>query len=160
MEIPAIVLLYAVLLAGAVASLFYVFSVYDGAVYTINSYACSEAAYLIQVALQQAVEQPGNYTGTIDLYYPVKIVGGELTVGLDTRNPATCRLEVPKYVEVLASTGTVITIEKVVHASEFVDCTGQLNGPKLGIEDGKYIIVTQCEPGVKVENPQIVVYAS
>jgi hypothetical protein len=96
MEIPAVVLLYAALLAGAVASLFYVFTVYDGAVYSINSHACREATYLVQIALQRAMEEPGNYTAKINLYYPVKITGGEITVGLDTRKPATCRINAPQ----------------------------------------------------------------
>jgi hypothetical protein len=160
MEIPAVVLLYAALLAGAVASLLYVFSVYDGAVYSINSHACREAAYLVQIALQRAMKEPGNYTAKINLHYPVKIVKGEVTVGLDTRNPAICRVDASKGVEVLDSTGTAIIIEKIVRASEFKECTGQLDGPKLGMKDGRYIIVTQCAPGVKIESPQIRVYAS
>jgi hypothetical protein len=160
MEIPAVVLLYAVLLAGAVASLLYVFTFYDGAVYSINSHACREATYLVQIALQRAMEEPGNYTAKINLYYPVKIIGGELTVGLDTRNPATCRINAPKGVDVLDSTGTVIIAEKVVHASEFGECTGKLDGPRLGMKDGKYIIVTQCSPDIQIERPQIRVYAS
>jgi hypothetical protein len=160
MEIPAVVLLYAALLAGAVASLLYVFTVYDGAVYSINSHACREATYLIQIALQRTMEEPGNYTAKINLYYPVKITGGEITVGLDTRKPATCRIDAPQGVDVLDSTGTVIIVEKVAHTSEFGECTGQLDGPRLGIKDGKYIIVTQCSPDVLIERPQIRVYAS
>jgi hypothetical protein len=160
MEIPAVVLLYAALLAGAVASLFYVFTVYDDAVYSINSHACREATYLIQIALQRAIEEPGNYTAKINLYYPVKITGGEITVGIDTRKPATCRIDAPQGVDVLDSTGTVIIVEKVAHTSEFGECTGQLDGPRLGIKDGKYIIVTQCSPDIQIERPQIRVYAS
>ncbi len=160
MEIPAVVLLYAALLAGAVASLLYVFTVYDGAVYSINSHACREATYLVQIALQRAMKEPGNYTAKINLYYPVKITGGEITVGLDTRKPATCRINAPQGVDVLDSTGTVIIIEKVAHTSQFGECTGKLDGPRLGMKDGKYIIVTQCSPDVQIERPQIRVYAS
>jgi len=160
MEIPAVVLLYAALLAGAVASLLYVFSVYDGAVYSINSHACREATYLVQIALQRAMGEPGNYTAKINLYYPVKITEGEITVGLDTRNPAACRINAPQGVDVEDSTGTVIIVEKVAHTSEFGECTGQLDGPRLGMKDGKYIIVTQCSPDVLIERPQIRVYAS
>lgn len=160
MEIPAVVLLYAALLAGAVASLFYVFSIYDGAVYSINSHACREATYLIQVALQRAQAEPGNYTAKIILHYPVKIVRGEVTVGLDTRNPATCEINAPPGVEVLDSTGTAITVEKVARVSQFTVCTGQLDAPKLGIKDGKYVVATSCEDGLLIENPQIRVYAS
>jgi hypothetical protein len=160
MEIPAVVLLYAVLLAGAVASLFYVFTVYDDAVYSINSHACREAAYLVQIALQRAMEEPGNYTAKINLYYPVKIIGGEITVGIDTRKPATCRINAPQGVDVLDSTGTVIIIEKVAHTSEFGECTERLDGPRIGMKDGKYIIVTQCSPDVLIERPQLRVYVS
>jgi hypothetical protein len=160
MEIPSVVLLYAALLAGAVASLFYVFTVYDGAVYSINSHACREATYLVQITLQRAMEEPGNYTAKINLYYPVKITGGEITVGLDTRKPATCRINAPQGVDVLDSTGTVIIVEKVAHTSEFGECTDPLDSPKLGMKDGKYIIVTKCSPDVQIERPQIRVYAS
>jgi hypothetical protein len=106
------------------------------------------------------MKEPGNYTAKINLYYPVKITGGEITVGLDTRKPAACRINAPQGVDVLDSTGTVITVEKVVHASEFGECTGKLDSPRLGMKDGKYIIVTQCSPGVQIERPQIRVYAS
>jgi hypothetical protein len=160
MEIPAVVLLYAALLAGAVASLLYVFTVYDGAVYSINSRTCREATYLVQITLQRAMEEPGNYTAKINLYYPVKITGGEITVGLDTRKPATCKINAPQGVDVLDSTGTVIIVEKVAHTSEFGECTDPLDSPKLGMKDGKYIIVTKCSPDVQIERPQIRVYAS
>ncbi|GEM_PF-1860612 len=163
MEIPTVVLLYAALLAGATASLLYVFTLYDSVVHTINSHACHEAAYLVQIALQRATQEPGNYTARINLHYPVKIENRKITVGLDTRNPATCSIQAPQGVKVQDSTGTAITIEKVAYTDNFSDCdgyTGPLDGPKLGIRDGKYMVVTSCEPGVRIENPQIRVYAS
>lgn len=160
MEIPAVVLLYAVLLAGATAVLLYIFVIYDDVVYNINLHACQEAATLTRIALQRALSEPGNYTGKIALYYAIEIKGGEIVVGLDTSKPATCPLEVPRDVKVLDSTGDTIVVEKKVRNFVDCDCGNECNPPKLGVKDGRYIIVTKCEEGVKVEAARVEVYAS
>lgn len=172
MEVPPLVILYAVLAAGGVAALFYIYTLYDSSVYQINSAACRELQYLTEVALQRAVAEPGNYTAYINATYVVVIERGLLVVGRDTRRPAACNIsEVVERIcaectakgacrscVVLDSTGRSIVVEKT--ADQYAECTSQtLPYDRYVKVGGRLYVSRQCGEGALVENPRVEVYA-
>lgn len=181
MEVPPLVLLYAVLAAGGVAALIYMFNLYDSAVYQVNDAACQELRYLLETALQRAVAEPGNYTAYINTTYVVVIEAGQsardavLVVGRDTRRPAACNIgEAVERVcgrckaegmcgdcAVSSGTGLSIVVEKRVGADQYDKCAGAVEMPYYRYikKEGKLYPSKKCEEGALVEKPAIEIYA-
>jgi len=167
MEVPPLVLLYAVLIAAGVGSMLYMFQVYDGAVAQMNAAACGELQSLAEAAVQRALYEPGNYTATIKTTYVLVIEGKSLVVGRDTRAPATCDLsylctDAGKYgaenCTVLASTGTDLVVEKKVVG--YKECNGQLPAPRYVKEGDRLYVATRCSgQEEEVEDFEVYVYA-
>jgi len=161
MEVPPLVLLYAVLIAAGVGSMLYMFQVYDGAVAQMNAAACGEMQSLAEAAVQRALYEPGNYTATIKTTYVLVIEGKSLVVGRDTRAPATCDLGHlcgdAGNCKVLPSTGTDLVVEKKVVG--YKECSGQLPAPRYVKERDRLYVATQCSGQVEVEDFEVYVYA-
>jgi len=166
MEVPPLVLLYAVLIAAGVGSMLYMFQVYDGAVAQMNAAACGELQSLAEAAVQRALYEPGNYTATIKTTYVLVVESGSLVVGRDTRAPAACDLghlcgDSGKYgaenCAVLSSTGTDLVVEKKVVG--YRECSGQLPAPRYVKEGDRLYVTTQCNGQEEVEDFEVYVYA-
>jgi len=166
MEVPPLVLLYAVLIAAGVGSMLYMFQVYDGAVAQMNAAACGELQSLAEAAVQRALYEPGNYTATIKTTYVLVIEGKSLVVGRDTRAPATCDLSHlcgdagnygAKNCTVLPSTGTDLVVEKKVVG--YKECSGQLPAPRYVKKGDRLYIATRCDRQEEVEDFEVYIYA-
>ena len=165
MEIPAAAILYALLLAATAGTLMYIYNLYDNAVYEINYAACQEVVALIKVALQRADYEIFNYTGYVELYYPVVLQYDDtknlyLTIGRDTRRPAQCQLDLKGLslktpVEVFGGTGTRLVIIKQV--MDYGSCE-DVRLPALGKENGRFLVVEKCKPGIEMARYTIQIY--
>ncbi|MGC9119124.1 MAG: hypothetical protein ACP5I3_09080 [Thermoproteus sp.] len=173
MEIPSVVLLYVLLALGGIAVALYVFTVYNGAVFQINYEACREVETLLQVLAQTAWAEPGNYTGYVDLYYPVVVsLRGDvvvITAGTDTREPVQCSFDITtlgqwtRQISILPGTGTeIVALKRVVG---WKPCGEGLALPaprliKAEVGDGEYVyyVSTYCKAGEMVEDSTIEIY--